>query len=85
MDSTVFIRQAEVAGSIVDVFCDRSIVAMAPELPMRQADIVLEADGAALLPGLHDHHLHFFYDSLTSCKARKNGRQCTTYFSNIPG
>lgn len=60
MDSTVLIRQAEVAGSIVDVFCDRSIVAMAPELPMRQADIVLEADGAALLPGLHDHHLHFF-------------------------
>ena len=34
------------------------ISAIATGLRPRPGEQVIEADGAALLPGLHDHHLH---------------------------
>lgn len=57
----MLIRQAEVAGRRVDVRCENGRVreldsALAP----RAGEALLEAGGGALIPGLHDHHLHFF-------------------------
>jgi len=34
------------------------IAEIGPALPRRPAEPVLDADGGALLPGLHDHHIH---------------------------
>lgn len=45
--------------AIVDVRIDRSVIAgIAPTLAPRPGESVIHAHGAALLPGLHDHHLH---------------------------
>ena len=52
----MLIRNAEVAGEIVDVrIADERIAEVARGLP---GEASLDAKGAALLPGLHDHHLH---------------------------
>ena len=57
--SMVQFRKAEVDGAIVDVRCtDGSVTDVAPSAPA--ADVVVDADGGALLPGLHDHHIHLF-------------------------
>jgi len=58
----VLIAGAEVAGRApVDVSIDGGrIAAIGPALERRPADDVLEAGGGALLPGLHDHHIHLF-------------------------
>lgn len=55
----LLIRGAEVsAGSRTDVLIRGGIVeAVGPGLPATGFP-VLDADGGALLPGLHDHHLH---------------------------
>jgi predicted amidohydrolase YtcJ len=55
----VLIRNAELDGRIVDVRCEMGrIRELASTLPSRASERVLEAEGGALLPGLHDHHLH---------------------------
>ena len=52
------VTRAEVAGRIVDVAIDGGrVVAVGPDLPHAGATIV-DAAGGALVPGLHDHHLH---------------------------
>jgi predicted amidohydrolase YtcJ len=52
------IRRAEVGGGLVDVVISgRSIVDIV-EAGRAGADELIDADGAALLPGLHDHHIH---------------------------
>lgn len=51
-------RDAEVDGSVADVrVVDGVIRDLAPGLARQGAEVV-EAAGGALLPGLHDHHLH---------------------------
>ena len=56
---SVRFRRAEVDGAIVDVRCAGGCVTdVAPSVPA--ADVVVDADGGALLPGLHDHHIHLF-------------------------
>ncbi len=55
----MLIRGAEVAGRRCDVRIGGStITAIAPQLPPEAGEIVIEAHGGALLPGLHDHHIH---------------------------
>ncbi len=55
----VLIKNAEVAGQHVDVNCSTVVEAVAPSLPVPAGDVqVVDAQGAALLPGLHDHHIH---------------------------
>jgi predicted amidohydrolase YtcJ len=57
----VLIARAEVEGEICEVRMARGRVAeLAPALPRRPREAVLDAAGGALLPGLHDHHLHLF-------------------------
>ena len=58
---SVIVRNAEVAGHPrpVDVHIDQSaVVAIGSPLPAEHADPVLDARNGALLPGLHDHHVH---------------------------
>jgi predicted amidohydrolase YtcJ len=56
----MLIRNAEVNfGERVDLRIERhQVVEMAPSLPEQQDEEVIDAQGCALLPGLHDHHLH---------------------------
>lgn len=58
--SALLIRGAEVAGETgVDVHVSAGRVAVVGrDLPPRLGDEVRDADGGALLPGLHDSHLH---------------------------
>jgi predicted amidohydrolase YtcJ len=53
------IRDAEVAGARTDVRVEHGRVAqLGRALEAGPGERVLEAAGGALLPGLHDHHLH---------------------------
>jgi predicted amidohydrolase YtcJ len=53
------IRRCEVDGHVVDVRLEAGRIAeLAPRIEPGSADEVLDADGGALLPGLHDHHIH---------------------------
>ncbi len=55
---SLLIRRAEVDGHAVDVHCAGGVItAIGGDAP-DGADVVLDADGGALLPGLHDHHVH---------------------------
>ena len=56
---SVLFRRAEVDGRLVDVRCADGVITEVGE-PGRatRADVVLDAAGAALVPGLHDHHIH---------------------------
>ena len=58
----MLIRAAEVCGSApLDVrLADGRIAEIGAGLSRAPREAVLEADGGALLPGLHDHHLHLF-------------------------
>jgi predicted amidohydrolase YtcJ len=52
-------REAEVGGIRVDVLIDGAEVgAIGPPGTLGGADDEVACEGAALLPGLHDHHLH---------------------------
>lgn len=54
----LLIRRAEIDGAICDVRIADGRVAGIGELTAASHDHVLEAAGGALLPGLHDHHIH---------------------------
>ena len=57
----LLIRNAEVAGApSLDVRCRGGLIVEVGERLAVGGERVLEAAGGALLPGLHDHHLHFF-------------------------
>lgn len=57
----VLLREVEVHGRVVDVHVTGGrIDAIAPVLTADGATVVIEGHGGALLPGLHDHHLHLF-------------------------
>lgn len=55
----MLIRAAEIAGRIADVrIRDGRIAAIAADLVPEAGEAVFDAAGGALLPGLHDHHIH---------------------------
>ncbi len=55
----MLIRGADVGGRIRDVRCaDGRVREVAPDLSPRADESLLDAGGGALLPGLHDHHIH---------------------------
>ena len=55
----MLIRKAEVAGEICDVrLADGRVAEIDTGLARTDGEQVADADGAALLPGLHDHHIH---------------------------
>lgn len=56
----MLVRGAEIEGQIADLRIEGGcIAAIAPGLGARPGEPELDAAGGALLPGLHDHHLHF--------------------------
>lgn len=57
----MLIRNAELHNAMrADVRIEGDVVAaIGPSLPPCAGEEVVDAGGAALLPGLHDHHLHF--------------------------
>lgn len=55
----MLIRNAEVHGQRADVRIDQArIASIEPRLPPASGEPVIDAAGGALIPGLHDHHLH---------------------------
>ena len=55
----ILIQDAEVDGRVVDVLLDGDrIAAIGPEVDGPPGGAVIAARGGALLPGLHDHHVH---------------------------
>jgi predicted amidohydrolase YtcJ len=55
----VLIRRAAVEGEIRDVrIAGGRIEAIAERLGLRAGEPAIDAEGGALLPGLHDHHIH---------------------------
>jgi predicted amidohydrolase YtcJ len=57
--SSFLLRHAEVDGARVDVRIEEGLIAMVgPPGDVPSADVVIDCAGGALLPGLHDHHLH---------------------------
>ncbi|RDH78356.1 amidohydrolase [Mycolicibacterium moriokaense] len=55
----MLIRRAELPdGQIADIRVDERIVAVADRLELLDGEHLLDAQGGAVLPGLHDHHLH---------------------------
>ncbi len=57
----MLIRHAEVEGRLLDVRIRGAwIAALEPTLAPEPGETTLDAEGGALLPGLHDHHLHLF-------------------------
>jgi predicted amidohydrolase YtcJ len=57
--SSFLLRHAEVDGARVDVRIEEGLIAIVgPPGDVPSADVVIDCAGGALLPGLHDHHLH---------------------------
>ena len=57
--STVLFRDVEVDGVRLDVTCrDGEIAAIGSPVAPLDIDLVIPGDGGALVPGLHDHHIH---------------------------
>ena len=57
--SSLVLRDAEVDGVRVDVRVEEGVIAtVGPRCGTSGVDLVVECGGGALLPGLHDHHLH---------------------------
>ncbi|SNS27436.1 Predicted amidohydrolase YtcJ [Sphingomonas laterariae] len=55
----MLIQDADLGGAIVDVrLADGRIAEIAPFLMPHSGEAVMPAAGGALLPGLHDHHIH---------------------------
>jgi len=55
----LLLRAAELEGAILDVTLrDGRIAAIAPHLAAEPGTAIVEAAGNALIPGLHDHHIH---------------------------
>lgn len=64
----MLIANAEVDGvPRLDVRCaDGAIVEIGKQLDHRPVERVLDANGGALLPGLHDHHIHLLAQAAAS-------------------
>ena len=64
----MLIRRAEIGGESRAVrIADGRIAALAPALEPEPGERVLDAAGGALIPGLHDHHIHLW--SLAAARA----------------
>ena len=55
---SIHLRDVEVDGIRTNVTVDDAITAVGPGARPQRDDVVIEGRGGALLPGLHDHHIH---------------------------
>jgi predicted amidohydrolase YtcJ len=57
--SALTLRDVEVAGSRVAVRIERAVVReVGRDVTPASGDVVIDGSGGAVLPGLHDHHIH---------------------------
>ena len=56
----MLIQSAELAGELVDLRIAQGLIAELGNLVPQPRERVLDAGGGAVLPGLHDHHIHLF-------------------------
>lgn len=55
----MLIRKVELGGHVVDVRLHNGLIAeISDKLPPKEGEHWLDGHGGALLPGLHDHHIH---------------------------
>jgi len=55
----MIVRRADIEGRLCDVRVTAGRIALiAPVLAPTPGEVLVEAAGGALLPGLHDHHIH---------------------------
>jgi len=68
----VLITRAELGGAApLDLRIEGGRIAeIAPALPRRAGERALDAEGGALLPGLHDHHIHLMALAVAEASAR---------------
>lgn len=83
----MLIKNAVLEGSQKDIRCGGGLISeIADLLEVRAGECVIEASGCELLPGLHDHHMHFFataalersVDCGTSNAPSETGEQTTS-------
>jgi predicted amidohydrolase YtcJ len=68
--SALLIRRAELDGRPADVRVRAGLVAEVGDLRPEDGEPVIDARGGALLPGLHDHHLHLLSLAAASASVR---------------
>lgn len=66
----MLLRDVEVDGQRVDVRFGSFIDAIAPSLTPHVDEEVIDGKGGALIPGLHDHHLHLLALAATASSVR---------------
>jgi len=66
----MLIRRAELEGQLVDVRIAAGRIAAIGALSPQPGEAVVEAAGGALLPGLHDHHLHLYATAAARASVR---------------
>ena len=77
--SRVRIVDAEVDGQAVDVFVeDGRVTGVGADIASDATTSVIDAGGGALLPGLHDHHLHLLSMAARSSSLRLGPPDVTT-------
>ena len=68
----MLIRNCDIEGKTCDVRIENGVIAaIEVHLTEAESEFVIDAKGGALLPGLHDHHIH-----LTAAAAAMNSVQC---------
>jgi predicted amidohydrolase YtcJ len=68
--SGLLITRAELGGRLADVRVRGGLVTEIGELRPERAELVVDARGGAILPGLHDHHLHLLSLAAASASIR---------------
>ena len=59
LHQSLLVKNAEVNSVVMDVRCKRGIIAQrAQSLKPLERELVIDANSCALIPSLHDHHLH---------------------------
>ena len=55
----LLLRNVLLNDQLIDIRCRADMVAdVAPNLPIGLNDLIVDAKGGSILPGLHDHHIH---------------------------
>jgi predicted amidohydrolase YtcJ len=60
-------------GPVSDVLVADGVVLQVGRIAVSAADRAVEGGGAALLPGLHDHHCHLLATAAAACSVRCDG------------
>lgn len=77
--SALLLRSVRVEGRVVDVrVASGRVVAVGAGSQLRPGDEVLDGRGGALIPGLHDHHVHLLATAAAERSVRVGPPEVTT-------